>query len=110
MNDTNTITTHQFDYMAPRTLSVAGKQYTRAMHCLFDDSTDTMHFDFVAARRQRGAALKSKIRVSASYDAGLDLYSVDVVHFDGKTFDDRVLFSNGGMYSEAFARLADFIA
>lgn len=110
MNDTNTITTHQFDYMAPRTLSVAGKQYTRAMHCLFDDSTDTMHFDFVAARRQRGAVLKSKIRVSASYDAGLDLYSVDVVHFDGKTFDDRVLFSNGGMYSEAFARLADFIA
>jgi hypothetical protein len=109
MNATNTITTSQFNHLAPDVLVFRGKKYSRTQG-LFDDATDTVHFDYTAARRQRGAVLKSKVRVTSSYDVGLDLYHLTITYFCGLSFDDDILFDSGGVYAESFGNIAEFIA
>ena len=68
-----------------------------------------MRFDFIA-RKQRGAIVASKVTVAVSYNAGSDLYAIEIVHFDGATFDTAILADWSMVGPEAFALVAGAVA
>lgn len=107
MNTTNSTISTQFNRLAPSTVKLGRKTYTRRGG-LFCDASNTVRFDYVG-RKQRGAFLADKVTVAVAYVAGLDLYDVTAQHFDGATLDAREILAIEGATWEVFADLGLFI-
>jgi hypothetical protein len=85
MSAINAQTSRQFNALAPSSIKVGRRTFARKGG-LYDNAANLVRFDYTASKRP-GAFLSDKITVSATYDEGLDLYTVKVECFDGKTLD-----------------------
>ena len=97
----------QFNYAAPRALTVGGKAYNRN-GSLYDNAAGVVRFDFTG-RKRRGAIMADKVIVSVSYDAGADLYNIKIEHFDGVTFETKTIKAFDGLYADAFASIGAWV-
>lgn len=103
MNATNATISTQFNRLAPASVRLGRKSYTRKGG-LYDDATNTVRFDYVG-RKQRGAFIADKVSVAVAYDAGRDLYNVTAEAFDGLALESREIFAVVGATWEIFADL-----
>ena len=108
MNAINTETSRQFNHLAPRALNRGRRTFTRKGG-LYDDATNTVRFDFVAARKRRGAFLSDKVTVAVTYQAGADYYDVKVTQFDGLSLDSADLVDLCGVSFDLFADLGVWV-
>ena len=107
MNATNATTTRQFHALAPGAIKRGRRTFTRNGGT-FDDATNTVRFDYVA-RKRRGAFLADKVSASVTYVRGSDLYDVEIVAFDGETFETSTLYSGSGLFFDSFADVGTFV-
>ena len=98
-------TTAQFLADAPASFRFRGRTYKHSGNLFGGHSiTDADHarFDFTA-RKARGAIMGSKVSFVVTYDG--DLYNVDVIAFDGQTFDTETIATVEGVYCDGFAAI-----
>ena len=108
MNGTNLQTWHALRKLAPKSVTLDGRAYKQC-GSLYSDPENTIHWDY-KARKKPGAFLPCKVRARVEYVAGLDLYNVQIVHFDGLTLEDRTIAEWIGCTFESFASIGEAIA
>jgi hypothetical protein len=99
--------TAQFNRLGPASLRVSGKSYARKGG-VYDNSAGLVRFDYVG-RKQRGAFVADKVTIAVRYDVGADLYSVEIVRFDGASFATDTIKVLDGVYAEDFARVGEWV-
>ena len=108
MNDITSEIVRQFEALAPYEIVRAGKLYQRKA-ALFDDTTDTIRFDYIGMRRP-GVRFHDKLCISVSYQHGSDTYTIVMMTWDGATEETTVLHSGEGHHAEDFGDVARWAA
>jgi hypothetical protein len=107
MSEVTATLTAQFNRLGPADLRVGGKSYARKGG-VYDDAAGLVRFDYVGSK-QRGAFVADKVTVAVSYDAGADLYDLEIVRFDGRTFETSAIKKLPGIYVDDFSRVHEWV-
>ena len=107
INNINNTTLNQYNALAPFTLTLGRKSFKRYAN-MFDNENNAMTFKY-QGRKQRGAFIKDQLSVVVRYDLASDLYNIEIIHSNGKTFDNTTLFKSEGHFFDSFAEVQNFI-
>ena len=101
MNATNQNTVKALRAVAPTSIKMNGRTFKHS-GCLFSDEKSEIRWDYTA-RKQRGAFMGSKISAKITYNQALDLYDIEITHFDGMTLDSEIISDWSNCTWESFA-------
>lgn len=107
INNINNTTLNQYNALAPFVLQYDRKRFVRSSS-LFDNANNTTTMKY-ESRRQRGAFIKDQLSVVVRYDDASDLYDIEIIHSNGKTFDNTSVFKSEGHFFDSFADIQNFI-